>query len=125
MKRKRGWVAGAALVALATGVAQPLTAAASPLDGVATNGLIAAYDFSETSGTVLTDAATADGSQNGTITGGAAWDKGVMRFTGANYVKLPNNLLTGKTAATVAIEMKPSAATLSGNNFAWNIGGSG
>ncbi|WP_442574566.1 immunoglobulin-like domain-containing protein [Microbacterium sp. F51-2R] len=112
-------------MALAVGSAQPLAAAASPLDAVATDGLIAAYDFSETSGTVLTDAATADGVQNGTVTGGAAWVDGAMNFTGANYVKLPDNLLQGKTAASVAIEMKPTAATLTGNNFVWNLGGSG
>ncbi|MFH8251803.1 immunoglobulin-like domain-containing protein [Microbacterium sp. B2969] len=122
--RTRTLLGGAACAALVLGVAQPSTAA-GPLDGVATDGLIAAYDFSETSGTVLTDAATANGAQNGTVTGGTAWDHGVMKFTGANYVKLPDNLLTGKTAASVAIEMKPTAATLSGNNFAWNIGGSG
>lgn len=83
--------------------------------------LVASYDFSETSGTVVRDASGAG--RDAAVVGGAAWRGGSMQFTGANHVKLPDNLLAGQSAATIIIETSPTA--LSGAKFLWNIGGSG
>lgn len=83
--------------------------------------LLASYDFSESSGTVLHDATAAG--RDATVVGGDAWQGGFMQFTGSNHVQLPNDLLAGRSAATIVIETTPEA--LSGAKFLWNIGGSG
>lgn len=107
---------GVALVAGTIGMSAPGAAvAAEPAS------LLASYDFSEASGTVVHDVSGAG--RDGTVVGGAAWRGGYMQFTGANHVQLPNNLLSGQSAATIVIETSPTA--LSGNKFLWNIGGSG
>lgn len=82
---------------------------------------LAEYDFSQTSGTVLTD--ISGNGRNGTVVGGEAWNDGFMRFTGANHVTLPDGLLAGTSAATIVVESNPDALT--GAQFLWNIGGSG
>ncbi|MFH8249073.1 family 43 glycosylhydrolase [Microbacterium sp. B2969] len=105
---------GVALVAGTIGVTAPATAAEPA-------SLLASYDFSESSGTVLHDISGAG--RDATVAGGAAWRGGYMQFNGANHVQLPNNLLAGQSAATIVIETSPTA--LSGNKFLWNIGGSG
>lgn len=109
-------VVGAALVTGALAATGPAAAAAAE-----PASLLASYDFSESSGTVLHDVSGAG--RDAAVAGGAAWRGGFMQFTGANHVQLPNNLLAGQSAATVVIETSPTA--LSGNKFLWNIGGSG
>lgn len=107
---------GIALVAASMGLAAPTAAlAADPAS------LLASYDFSETTGTVVHDVSGAG--RDGTVVGGSAWRGGSMQFTGSNHVQLPNNLLAGQSAATIVIETSPTALT--GNKFLWNIGGSG
>ncbi|MGA7148223.1 MAG: family 43 glycosylhydrolase [Microbacterium sp.] len=119
VRRKTKLLSGAlgiAVVAGSLGLGTPLAvAAAEPAS------LLASYDFSATSGTVLTDLSGAG--RNAAVVGGAAWRGGYMQFTGANHVQLPNDLLAGQSAATVVIETSPTALT--GNRFLWNIGGSG
>lgn len=99
--------------------------AASAADGpqAPRTGLLAEYLFSEASGTSVAD--TSGNAKNGTVQGTESWAGGAMTFSGSNYVKLPDGLLTGKTAATVSVEVAPAAASLSGNVFLWNIGGTG
>ncbi|MBS1699414.1 MAG: LamG domain-containing protein, partial [Actinobacteria bacterium] len=109
--------AGAVGSALALGA----LAAAAPAASAEPASLLASYDFSEASGTVVHDASGAG--RDGTVVGGEAWRGGNMQFTGSNYVKMPDNLLAGRTAATIVIETSPT--TLSGAKFLWNIGGSG
>ena len=106
---------GVALAANAVVTTGPAASAAEPA------ALLASYDFSETSGTVLHDISGAG--RHGTVVGGAAWRGGYMQFDGANHVHLPDNLLSGQSAATIIIETSPTA--LSGAKFLWNIGGSG
>ncbi|MDR2253807.1 MAG: family 43 glycosylhydrolase, partial [Bifidobacteriaceae bacterium] len=84
--------------------------------------LVASYDFSETSGMVL-----ADSSGNGndaTVVGTPTWGDGQMVFSGDDYVQMPDGILSGYSEATIVVETAPAAATLTGNNFLWNIGGS-
>ncbi|WP_205327349.1 immunoglobulin-like domain-containing protein [Glycomyces sp. YM15] len=88
---------------------------------VPTTGLLASYDFSETSGTVLRDGSGAG--RDATVVGGEDWHAGYMQFDGANHVKLPDGILQGQEAATIVIETSPE--NLTGPQFLWNLGGSG
>lgn len=106
---------GAALFAGLTAFAPQAATAAEP------SSLLALYDFSETTGALVHDASPHG--NDATVSGGAAWNQGYMQFTGSNYVQLPNNLLAGKSAATVVIETSPQALT--GAKFLWNFGGEG
>jgi len=106
-------VAGAAMVGT-LGIGAPAIAAEP-------TSLIAAYDFSETTGAVLHDVSGAG--RDASVVGASAWKGGSMDFTGVNHVKLPDGLLAGRDAATIVIETAPRA--LSGAKFLWNIGGSG
>ena len=117
-RRRAKLLAGALGVALAASTVVATGPAASAAEPAS---LLASYDFSETSGTVLHDISGAG--RDGTVNGGAAWRGGYMQFNGANHVQLPNNLLSGQSAATIIIETSPTA--LSGAKFLWNIGGSG
>jgi hypothetical protein len=125
MTRRRKTLIGVAAVSLVLASMSATTASADPLAGVPTDGLLVAYDFAQSSGTVLVDSAPTGGVQNGTIVGDPAWQNGVMRFTGSNHIRLPDDLLVGKTAASVVVEASPSPGSLTGNNFLWNLGGSG
>ncbi|WP_394554835.1 immunoglobulin-like domain-containing protein [Agromyces sp. MMS24-JH15] len=118
-RRARRWIAGATGALLAAGsltLTGPLAASA-----IEPGSLLASYDFSETSGTVAHD--LSGGGRDGAVVGGEAWRGGFMQFTGSNYVKLPDGLLQGRSAATIVVETSPTA--LSGAKFLWNIGGSG
>ncbi|WP_442575401.1 family 43 glycosylhydrolase [Microbacterium sp. F51-2R] len=92
-----------------------------PATAAEPTSLLASYDFSEASGTVLHD--ISGGGRDATVAGGAAWRGGSMQFNGSNHVQLPNDLLAGQSAATIVIETSPTA--LSGAKFLWNFGGSG
>lgn len=114
-RRSLAAMTGAVLVA---GLAAFTPAAA---DAAEQDSLLALYDFAETNGTVVHDASTHG--NDATVHGREAWHRGYMQFTGDNYVQMPNDLLAGKSAATIVIETSPQA--LSGAKFLWNIGGSG
>lgn len=121
-QRRRWRTLAASLAGLSlAGASLLVTPLAQAAATVPTNGLVAAYDFSETAGTILGDSVAAG---NGTVVGGEAWNNGTMTFTGSNYVKLPNGLLAGRTAASVTVEARPGSTSLSGNNFLWSLGGS-
>lgn len=115
---------GGALAALAvlsgSLVAAPPATAAAPEDS-----LLAHYTFDETSGTVVTDA-TGHG-LHGTVVGGATWTGASLDLPGTanngSYVALPSGLLAGQTQATVSVEVKADAASLSRAGFLWNLGG--
>ncbi|UOQ90564.1 family 43 glycosylhydrolase [Agromyces endophyticus] len=118
-RRTRRWVAGATAAVLAAGglaLAGPGAAIA-----ITPGSLLASYDFSETSGTVVHDLSGTG--HDGTVVGGEAWRGGFMQLNGSNHVKLPDGLLQGESAATIVVETNPTA--LSGAKFLWNIGGSG
>lgn len=98
-----------------------MTVAGTSSNVVPTDGLLAAYDFSEVSGSTLRD--QSGNGNDATVAGGNAWKGGFLDFTGTNHVALPANLLAGRTAATLVVETNP--ASLQGAVFLWNIGGSG
>ncbi|MFG3340685.1 immunoglobulin-like domain-containing protein [Glycomyces sp. NPDC048151] len=116
--RLRRALSGAAGLAVAGAL---LTGGPAAAAEVPTAGLLASYDFSETSGTVLHDGSGAG--RDATVVGGEDWHAGYMQFDGANHVKLPDGILQGEDAATIVIETSPE--NLAGAQFLWNIGGSG
>lgn len=101
-------------------------------DTVPTNNLIAAYDFT----TKPSDGKTvANSAPNATL--GAAevqnsadslWADDALTLSGGaktgtgDWVKLPSNLLSGKDAATVQLEVKADSSMLNAFHFLWNIG---
>jgi len=119
--------AGAALVLTAI---VPTVAATAAAPGIPTTGLLAEYLFDETAGTsVPNSAGGALGPatvRNGTD---ALWTGTSLVFTGgaktsatASWVELPDNVLTGKSSATVSIETKLDASMKGSFHFLWNIG---
>ncbi|OZG61350.1 carbohydrate-active enzyme [Bifidobacterium lemurum] len=113
----------AAVTTLGLGVAPAMAEDAAVETAVATDGLIAAYDFADGEGQSLKD--ISGHGNDGTVEGSPIWGRGILSFDGGNYVKLPDGLLEGKTAATVSIMAKPDATAKSRNNFLWNLGGDG
>lgn len=123
-----GSAAGAALI---LGVLAPFSAApAASATPVPTAGLVAEYLFDETAGSAVPNsAATSLGAatvMNGTD---SLWTGSSLVFTGgaktsstASWVRLPDNLLSGKTSATITIETKLDASMKNNWNFLWNIG---
>ena len=114
--RGRGSVAAVTGAVLVAGLA---AFTPSPADAAEPSSLLALYDFSEASGAVVHDASTHG--NDATVFGGEAWHSGYMQFTGANHVQMPNDLLAGRSAATIVIETSPQALT--GAKFLWNFGG--
>lgn len=93
-------------------------------------GLAAEYLFTQASGSSVPN--TAPGSTLGPATvrnvQAADWTgtsltlRGGAKTSTGNWVELPDDILAGKTSATVVAEVKASAAMLAGFHFLWNIG---
>ncbi|GAA2042196.1 hypothetical protein GCM10009819_30660 [Agromyces tropicus] len=84
------------------------------------DGEIVRYDFTDGSGTVLSD--RSGNGRDGTIVGGAAWEGDALRLDGSDdYVDLPDHLLTGVEDVTVEAEVKVDPAQ-SGNYFIYGLG---
>jgi GH43 family beta-xylosidase len=104
--------------------------ATSAQAAVPDQGLVAQYDFTQTSGASVPNtapgatlgAATVQNLQASDWTGSALTLRGGAKTSTGNWVRLPNNILTGKTSATVVAEVKASQAMLNGFHFLWNIG---
>ncbi|MFH8248732.1 LamG-like jellyroll fold domain-containing protein [Microbacterium sp. B2969] len=120
--------AGAALVVAAL---VPLsTAPASAESTVPASGLLAEYLFDETTGSSVPNTA-ASGIGPATVVNGndSLWTGSSLVFTGgaktsatANWVRLPDSLLSGKTSATITVETKLDTSMKNSFNFLWNIG---
>lgn len=135
--RAGGLALGAAVLAAAT-VAAPL-APIAPADAATTattaaaprDGLLAEYLFTQTTGSSVPNSA------GGSTTVGAAtvvngtdalWTGSSLKFAGgaktssADWVRLPDNLLSGRPSATITVETKFDATMASSFHFLWNIG---
>ncbi|WP_171013225.1 LamG-like jellyroll fold domain-containing protein [Microbacterium sp. 2FI] len=122
------------LLAAALGAALILTAlapagAAPAVDTVPTSGLVADYAFDQTTGASIPNRVS--GGAPATVVNGtdAHWSGSSLVFAGgaktsatANWVRLPDNMLSGKASATVTIETKLDATMKNNWNFLWNIG---
>lgn len=115
-------------VTLSGFVGLPAASAAQP--AAPRDGLLAEYLFDQTSGTSVAD--TAGGSAGpATVVNGSdtLWTGGSLILTGgaktsasADWVRLPDSLLTGETSATITTETKFDATMASSFHFLWNIG---
>ncbi|NQX13775.1 hypothetical protein HQQ80_19280 [Microbacteriaceae bacterium VKM Ac-2855] len=94
------------------------------------SGLLAEYLFDETSGSTVPNtaagsvgAATVVNGTNAQWTGSSlVFAGGAKTSTSADWVRLPDNILTGKDSASITIETKFDASMASSFNFLWNIG---
>ncbi|WP_127473167.1 LamG-like jellyroll fold domain-containing protein [Microbacterium sulfonylureivorans] len=132
-RRSPGRRAVAALVgaALVTAALVPLggAAAAGATAAAPTSGLLAEYLFDQTAGASIPNRVSGGAAAavvNGTD---AQWTGSSLVLAGgaktsasANWVRLPDNILSGKTSATVTIETKLDLTMKSNWNFLWNIG---
>jgi len=114
-----------ALAGLGTIPASASVASAAAVDDGPTNGLLAWYKLDETAGTAVAD--SSGNGLNATVTGTSSWNGGQgFNFAGGasgsgNYIKLPNNLLTGLNAVSVSFDVLIDPA-MSGNYFLFNLG---
>lgn len=123
--RKRLLASGITLTAAALVVGTlPSGATAAEPD----QGLIASYDFAQTSGSTVPNSAQGDAGP-AEVVGGSHWTGDSLELTGgaktdqsANWVRLPDDLLAGAGSATVTIETKLDASMRSDYNFLWSIG---
>lgn len=108
-----------------------LSAAGAASAAAPTDGLIGEYVFSQTSGESVANSATGAGALGAaTVVNGsdARWTGDSLQFTGgaknssANWVRLPNDILAGKTSATISTEVTIDASMKSAYNFLWNVG---
>lgn len=127
-RRVLATLVGAALIAAGL---VPLggSAAAGATTSAPTDGLLAEYIFDQTSGASIPN--RVGGGAAATVVNGtdAQWTGSSLVFAGgaktsttANWVRLPDNVLSGKTSATVTIETKLDASMKNSWNFLWNIG---
>lgn len=124
-RARRATVAVAAAGAMILGMGVSSANAAVP-----SNGLIAEYLFTQASGTSVANSApgatlgpaTVRNLQAADWTGSALTMRGGAKTSTGNWVELPQNILSGKTSATITAEVKASAAMLSGFHFLYNIG---
>ena len=130
-RRARTLLASAVGAALIVSALAPLgaTAAAGAAAAAPTTGLLAEYVFDQTSGASIPN--RVGGGAAATVVNGtdSQWTGSSLVFAGgaktsptANWVRLPDNILSGKTSATVTIETKLDATMKNNWNFLWNIG---
>ncbi|QIG39630.1 family 43 glycosylhydrolase [Microbacterium sp. 4R-513] len=120
----------AAVVATTIGAMILSLGATAAQAAVPDQGLVAQYDFTQTSGASVPNtaagsslgAATVQNLQASDWTGSQLTLRGGAKTSTGNWVRLPNDILKGKTSATVVAEVKASAAMLNGFHFLWNIG---
>ncbi|MCM6761643.1 hypothetical protein NB037_04350 [Rathayibacter sp. ZW T2_19] len=113
---------------LLSGLVVPPAAAAEPAQ-IPQSGLLAEYRFTQATGaSVPNTAASAVGPArvvNGTDslwTGTSLRLPGGAKTSAAPWVELPDDLLTGRSSATVTVETRADASMLSTFHFLWNIG---
>ncbi|WP_164861528.1 LamG domain-containing protein, partial [Microbacterium sp. CPCC 204701] len=119
-----------AAAALALVGAAPLGAAgASAASTVPTDGLLAEYVFDQTAGSTVPNRVTGGAAASVVNGDDTLWTGSSLVLAGgaktsptANWVRLPDDILSGKTSATVTIETKLDASMKNSWNFLWNIG---
>ena len=94
----------------------------------AVDGLLADYAFTQTTGATVPNVGGNAGPARVQNQDDAQWTGHSLQLTGGvkggpgNWVRLPNDLLTGADAATVTTEVKIDPSMKHLHNFLWNIG---
>jgi len=114
----------AAAVAAAGMIFGALIVPAAATADTASDGLLVDYRFDQTSGSTVANLAAGSAFGAATVESGVdgQWADGALTFTGANWVRLPDALLSGKESATITTEVKIDASMKNTNHFLWNIG---
>jgi beta-xylosidase len=123
VRLRRGTASGAVL-ALLCGLLLLLpstaVALATPTATDVTDGLLLSYDLTQGSGTTVTD--TSGHGRDGTVNGGATRTSSGLSLDGVDdYVKLPDNLMTGLSAITVSADVYV-ATDQATPFFLWGLG---
>lgn len=112
---------------LASGLVAPAAVAAEAQ--IPTAGLLADYRFTQASGASVPNWAGGAVGPARVVNGtDALWTGDSLRLTGgaktsaAPWVELPDDLLKGRSSATVTIETRADASMLTDFHFLWNIG---
>lgn len=101
--RSSRWAATAVLALLGGQLLLPPTTAGAAAEDV-TAGLVLRYDLAQTSGTTVAD--SSGNGRNGTLVGGGTWSGSDLTLDGTDdYVKLPDNLMTGLDSITVSSDV--------------------
>ena len=124
-RARKTWTALAATSAMVLGLG--VTSASATVPG---DGMVAEYLFTQASGSSVPNtapdatlgAATIRNLQASDLTGTQLTLRGGAKTSAGNWVELPQDILAGKTSATITAEVKASAAMLTGFHFLWNIG---
>ncbi|VXB56048.1 Beta-xylosidase [Aeromicrobium sp. 9AM] len=110
-----------AVLALIASLVVGLPMAAQAAD--VTDGLVLKYDLTQASGTTVVD--SSGNGKDGTLNGGGTWGgaSGLTLDGTDDYVKLPNNIMSGLTSITVSTEVyiEPTQAN---PYFIWGLGNS-
>jgi hypothetical protein len=132
--RAGGLIIGATVLATTIAVGPQPTAAVAETGSatVPRDGLLAEYLFTQATGSTVPNAATgpsAVGPATVVNAGDALWTGDSLRFTGgakssttADWVRLPDGILSGEQSATITVETKFDASMASSFHFLWNIG---
>ena len=124
---RRSWLAAGAISALTAALVLPFGAVAQAEDPEAP---VVDYEFTQTTGSRVPDAATGEAAvvQNATD---EAWTGTSLRLTGGakngdgTWVRLPDDLLSEASSATITTEVKLDERMKQDYNFLWNIGADG
>ncbi|MFB8146761.1 LamG-like jellyroll fold domain-containing protein [Microbacterium sp. NPDC056003] len=105
------------------------SAAAGASASAPTGGLLAEYVFDQTTGASIPNrvsggapAAVVNGTDSQWTGSSLVLAGGAKTSASANWVRLPDDILSGKTSATVTIETKIDPTMKNNWNFLWNIG---
>ena len=123
----RSWLAAGAIGALTAALVLPFGAVAQAEDPDAP---VVDYEFTQTTGSQVPDAAAGEAAvvQNATD---EAWTGTSLRLTGGakdgdgTWVRLPDDLLSEASSATITTEVKLDERMTQDYNFLWSIGADG
>ncbi len=88
------------------------------------DGLLVEYRFDQTAGTSIPNLAPGSPFGPAVLQNGddGQWSDDSLSFTGDNWVRLPDALLSDAHSATITTEVKIDASMKSTNHFLWNVG---
>ena len=125
-RSRRSWLGRGAVGALAAALVVPLAAPATAEEGA---DPVVDYEFTETAGEAVPEAGGGEPAivQN---SDDEAWTGTSLRLTGGDdedgtWVRLPDDLLTDASSATITTEVKLDERMTQDYNFLWSIGAEG
>lgn len=109
--------------------ATPMAMADESASPIPDGGLIGSWEFNQTTGAQVPNLGSGSEPAQVINQSDSQWTGSSLTFTGGsknssgNWVRLPDNMLTGADSATISTEVRIDASMKSSYNFLWNIGG--